>query len=239
MNADATPDLIGQLMGRPELAEAWQELQLAPGAVLFAQGDPGDAFYTVVEGRLEVHAEAADGSRVVLERIGPGQQLGELALVDGGARSAGVSALEPSRLRMLRREDFLEALPRVPALASMVIELLGTRMRRNAEYLGYVSRWARLVTEGDYAGAGTAIQAEAADHADPNMARFVASFADMIQSVQAREAALRQELQQLRIEIDRGKYEQQLAEVTESDFFRSLQSRSRDMRRRIRGEDEG
>ena len=120
-----------------------------------------------------------------------------------------------------------------------IIELLGTRMRRNAEYLGYVSRWARLVTEGDYAGAGTASQAEAADHADPNMARFVASFADMIQSVQAREAALRQELQQLRIEIDRGKYEQQLAEVTESEFFRSLQSRSRDMRRRIRGEDEG
>ena len=40
---------------------------------------------------------------------------------------------EPSRLRMLRREDFLEALPRVPALASMVIELLGTRMRRSCE----------------------------------------------------------------------------------------------------------
>jgi CRP-like cAMP-binding protein len=232
---DRTDRLADQLLDLPELAASWQPFSLAAGQPLFAQGDPGDAFYTIIEGRIEVHTTDKSGRKVVLERLGKGEHLGELALVDGGARSAAATALTDCRLRMLDREAFLAALPLSPALSGTTISLLSARMRRNASYIGYVTRWARLVATGDYAAAESSIAGEAAEHADENMARFVNTFVEMIGSVRAREAALKQELQQLRIEIDERKYREQLEEVTESDFFRGLQQSASDMRRRLRG----
>lgn len=230
--------LADQLLDLPELAASWQPLSLMAGQALFAQGDPGDAFYTILEGQLEVHATDKSGRKVALERLGPGEHLGELALVDGGARSAGATALTDCRLSMLGREAFLDALPRSPALSGTTISLLSARMRRSASYIGYVTRWARLVATGDYAAAESNIAGEAAEHADENMARFVNTFVEMIRSVRAREAALKQELLQLRIKIDERKYREQLEEVTESDFFRGLQQSATDMRRRIRGSED-
>jgi hypothetical protein len=60
----------------------------------------------------------------------------------------------------------------------------------------------------------------------------------MVAAVQAREAELQRELQDLRIEIDARKYQRQLAEVTESDFFRDLQVNARRLRGRIHGEED-
>jgi hypothetical protein len=45
-----------------------------------------------------------------------------------------------------------------------------------------------------------------------------------------RERSLRQEIQQLRIELDEARRERQVAEITETDYFRQLQSRARDLR---------
>ncbi len=234
----AAPALAERLLDLPELASAWQPLELAAGQALFAEGDPGDAFYSIVDGEIEIHVAGRDGNRVVLERLSAGAHLGELALIDGGARSAGARAITDCRLRRLRREDFLSALPQLPALSSTTIELLSSRMRRNAEYISLVSRWARRVASGDYQAARAQIEAEAAAHQDPNVEPFVRTFVEMIAAVQAREARLERELASLRIEVDRRQYEEQLAEVTESEFFRSLQSNARQMRQRIRGEDD-
>lgn len=228
-------DLARRLAALPELAEHWEELALPAGQTLFERGAEGDAFYTVVAGRLEVHSTDDEGQKLVLEQLGPGQHLGELALVLNDRRAASVTALSDCRLKRLSRDAFREALPRIPALSAATIDMLGTRLKRTGTYLDLLTRWANLVTKGDYDQAQGAMQSRAAGEEDKNLERFVGAFNDMVASVKAREQALARELNQLRIEIDQQGLRQRLTEVTETDFFRNLQSRAGDMRQRVRG----
>ena len=228
-------DLAGHLVSLPELADRWEELALPAGRTLFERGAEGDAFYTVLEGRLEVHSTDEDGRKMVLEQLGPGQHLGELALVLDDRRAASVTALSDCRLKRLSRDAYREALPRLPALSAATIEMLGTRLKRTGSYLDLLTRWANLVAKGDYDLAQGAIQSRASEEADKNLERFVSTFNDMVASVKAREEALARQLSQLKIEIDHQHLHTRLAEVTETDFFKNLQARAGDMRHRVRG----
>lgn len=225
-----------QVLALPALDGCWQTIDLPADAHVFHRGDPGDALYAVVSGTLEVYTADANGRRVVLERIGPGQTVGELALLDGGVRSASLVAVAPSCLKVLRRDDFLATLRRSPELAELTIDLLSARMRRSAEYLALVTRWSRQVARGEYRAAETGIQAAGAAADDPNLARFIETFTEMVSAVRAREAELKRELHELRIEIDGQKYQRQLNEITETEFFQDLQVNARRMRRRAHGE---
>src|SRR5260370_27241771 len=62
--------------------------RLKPGEILFRKGDPGDALYGVMAGRLRIHANATDGPDALLNIIGPGDVFGEIALIDGLPRTA-------------------------------------------------------------------------------------------------------------------------------------------------------
>lgn len=230
-------DLARHLVALPELADLWVERRLTAGDTLFHRGEEGDAFYTVLEGRLEVHSTDEQGRKMVLEQLGPGQHLGELALVLDDRRAASVTALTDCRLKRLSRDAFHDALPRLPALSAATIDMLGTRLRRTGTYLDLLTRWANLVAKGDYDGAQGAIQDQVAEEADKNLERFVVTFNEMVASVKAREQALARELNQLRIEIDQQHLRARLSEVTETDFFRNLQARAGDMRHRMRGAD--
>ncbi len=66
-----------------------QEVTLAPGEVLFEQGDPGDFIYVVEAGEVEVTRILVDGGEEVVGRFGPGEYFGELAPTFGLQRSAG------------------------------------------------------------------------------------------------------------------------------------------------------
>jgi len=229
--AEPTPlELTRAVLTLPLLAEAWTEVRLEDGAPVFARGDPGDAFYTVVEGAVEVFAPE-DGRPIVLERLGPGESFGELALLDGGQRAASVVCVGPTRLKVLRRDDFLDALPRSLELTRITFALLGTRMRRSVAYLEVLTTWARAVAEGRYDEANAAIEASGAGRADGNVRRFVTTFHEMVKAVEGREAALKRELNRLRIQVDRAQHAEQLSEITESDFFRDLEARTRRQRR--------
>ncbi len=222
--------LIRGLLDAPALQGKWTEVAVPPGELLFAQGDPGDAFYAVLDGELDIFA----GDDLLLERIGPGASLGEIALLDGGVRAASVRALTPARLKRLDREAFLETLPDSPELSGTVISILETRIRRMTHYVDYLTTWAGLVAEGDYDSAREAIVAQSSDTADANLGRFVSTFTNMVSAVQAREAELRKELRRLRIQIDRREQAVQVAEITGDDYFKDLKSRSQGLRSRIK-----
>src|ERR1700674_3163059 len=91
--------------------------QLGIGEVLFQKGDSGDA----------------DGSRLTLNFLGPGDLFGEVAVLDGQSRTADATAGEPTELFVLRREDFLSHLEREPKVAIKIIMLLCQRIRWQSE----------------------------------------------------------------------------------------------------------
>src|SRR6185503_4467753 len=76
-------------------------------AVVFMRGDPGDALYGVVTGRVRISASGAGGKEVFLNIMEPGDAFGEIALLDGQPRTAAATTLAPTELMIIRREDFL------------------------------------------------------------------------------------------------------------------------------------
>ena len=90
--------LFADLSPAELLEMSWLVSPFACGAGerLFRQGDPGDALYCIDQGRIELSVRAPGGDDVSLGTVGPGQVLGEMALLDSGPRSATAVALEPT-----------------------------------------------------------------------------------------------------------------------------------------------
>lgn len=93
---DASLHLIG--------AQMYEE-NYETGAVIIRQGDMGETFYVIESGRVQVLAATEHGERVVNER-GPGEYLGEIALLLQTPRTATVRAMIPTRLLTLNKSDF-------------------------------------------------------------------------------------------------------------------------------------
>ena len=80
------------------VADESVEASYRPGAVVFAQGDPGDCLYVVTSGRLKLQVRIRGLDTLMLTTLRAPDTFGELAVIDRGPRSATVVALEPSTL---------------------------------------------------------------------------------------------------------------------------------------------
>jgi CRP/FNR family cyclic AMP-dependent transcriptional regulator len=101
----------------------------AAGAIVFSQGDPGDALYGVVTGKVRISASAPDGKEMFLNIMEPGDTFGEIALLDGNPRTATASAMAPCELLVIMRDPFLNLLQRESALSTHLLRLLCQRIR--------------------------------------------------------------------------------------------------------------
>jgi CRP/FNR family cyclic AMP-dependent transcriptional regulator len=99
------------------------------GAIVFSQGDPGDALYGVVTGRIRISASTREGKEMFLNIMEPGDTFGEIALLDGNPRTATASATARCELMIIPRAQFLSLLAREPALAIHLLQLLCQRIR--------------------------------------------------------------------------------------------------------------
>ncbi|MCB9135251.1 MAG: cyclic nucleotide-binding domain-containing protein [Anaerolineales bacterium] len=88
------------------VAAVCQERNLSRGEVLAEQGAPGDEFYVVTSGFLEISVAGAEATSQVLVNLGKGQIIGEMALIDQGPRSATVRAVSDATVEVIRRVDF-------------------------------------------------------------------------------------------------------------------------------------
>jgi hypothetical protein len=113
-----------------------QRQQAAPGDVIIRQGDPCDALYLIEAGRVEVRCELPDGRVVVLAIVGPGEYIGEIALITGGERTADVVALGDVRLLRLNSDDYRRYLSH---LVDVERQVRLTATRRAANVLHAVS----------------------------------------------------------------------------------------------------
>src|SRR3981081_3795980 len=107
--------------------------QLGVGELLFQKGDNGDALFGIRRGQIRIETGTADGNRLTLNFMGPGDLFGEVAVLDGQRRTADATAGEATELFVLRREDFLAHLEREPKVAIKIIMLLCQRIRWQSE----------------------------------------------------------------------------------------------------------
>jgi CRP/FNR family transcriptional regulator len=96
---------------------------------VFHEGDAGDACYIVRTGACRVTREHRDGRAITLANLGPGAIFGELAMFDGGIRSASVEAVDDTELLALSAADMRGLLRDHPEMAEKLVVALAKRLR--------------------------------------------------------------------------------------------------------------
>jgi CRP-like cAMP-binding protein len=102
-------------------------------AELFHKGDEGAQVYIVIRGKLKALTTSDDGDDVVFSILGPGEVLGEIALLGATPRTATVTAIDASELLIIDRRDFLSFLQSHPDVAIKLLDVLAQRMKRVSE----------------------------------------------------------------------------------------------------------
>ena len=103
---------------------------IASGETLFREGEVGDALYIVVEGQIDIYV-----SGQLLETLGPGDILGEMALIDDQPRMATAVARTDCLLTQVSKTHFLTLVQRNPRFALQVMRIMSNRLRRAIPHL--------------------------------------------------------------------------------------------------------
>jgi CRP/FNR family transcriptional regulator len=98
------------------------------GDEVFAEGDPGDAFYVVASGRVKVVKSTPSGKEVILEIFGPGDPLGAVVAYEGKPFPATARVLEATRCIVTPRETFFRLLAEHPSLVRGLLSGLTLRL---------------------------------------------------------------------------------------------------------------
>lgn len=104
-----------------------QERSVAAGAVIFDEGDPGDAVFFIRSGEVEV-SKCADDVCVRLVTLGKGEVLGEMSVIRGEPRSTTARAVTETKLMVLEKEQFLAAFGGKGGLALRILRMLCERL---------------------------------------------------------------------------------------------------------------
>ena len=117
------------------LIDSMVEVRLGRSEVLFAEGDPGDRLYVIVEGKIKLGRTSGDGRDNLLAILGPGEMFGELSLFDPGPRTATATSVGAARLIGLGHQDLQPFLLGHPEVAQTLLHALARRLRRTNETL--------------------------------------------------------------------------------------------------------
>jgi CRP-like cAMP-binding protein len=139
--AQASLDLLGRVplfaeLSRPELeriAAVAIPRSFPKGVRVFHEGDHSDACYIVRNGDLRVTREHSDGRAIALATLGPGDFFGELAMIDGGTRSASVETLSDAELLALPGSDVRRVIAEHGDIAAKLIVAMARRLRETNE----------------------------------------------------------------------------------------------------------
>jgi CRP/FNR family transcriptional regulator len=135
------------------------------GATIFDEGEPGNALYVVHSGEVRIHMSSPTRQPINLLTVRPPRAFGELALLDGGKRSASAKAETATTLITLYRDDFHAVLDATPAACGALLQslagiirdmnqrfsdvaLLDRRGRVCKAILGYLERYGKMTDEG-------------------------------------------------------------------------------------------
>ena len=129
---DLDPEALDQLCRYAKHAT------LKRGATIFSKGDPGNSLFAVISGTVKISISSADGRNAILNLIGAGEIFGEVAVLDGQARTADAIANTNCEIFVVDRREFLPFVRSQPVLAMKFIELLCTRLRWTSDQVEQV-----------------------------------------------------------------------------------------------------
>lgn len=118
--------------GAAELQDLLERASLCPmkkGDIVLHQGDPGDFLVILLDGTFRVSLVASNGREIILDYLEPGSVLGEIALLDGGERTADVVAVGEGRYLKIGAKAFREVLERHPTVAWGLLREMARRLR--------------------------------------------------------------------------------------------------------------
>lgn len=118
-----------------ELRDLLKVREVAAATPLFHMGDSGDAMYLIDSGRVRISVHDSFNHVVTLAELAGGDFFGEMAILDGKARSADATVIEDARLAILAREDFLAFVRGNPEVALKMLSAITNRLRDTDELL--------------------------------------------------------------------------------------------------------
>ena len=140
---------------RRHLAASGVAVRLEPGQTLFRTGDHADAVYAVITGELDVAVPGPDGREVWLAKLGVGALVGEMGVLDGGARSADVRAVPRTELWRIGRRAVIDTLKEEPSSSLELLAMMARRLRmtdlllQETALMDLGGRLARLLLEAE------------------------------------------------------------------------------------------
>lgn len=131
------------------LANRGRLRRFKPGDAIVREGEPGDGLFVILEGAARIVVSSPTGDEATVAHLGPGECIGEFAVLDGLPRSATAIATAPSSAVSVSRDDFRAWLAERPTAAFALLEELSLRLRRANQgladqlFLGLSQRLAR------------------------------------------------------------------------------------------------
>ena len=91
------------------------------GSTLFVEGMAGEVLYIVIEGGIDITKKTKDGRDLDIAKVGPGEIVGEMSLIDAGPRTATGKTNSDSKLIVITKKSFNEILESDPAIAAKIL----------------------------------------------------------------------------------------------------------------------
>lgn len=118
-----------------ELRDLLRTHEAEADTTLFRAGDDGDSMYLIESGRVRIAVTDEDQRQIVLAELARGDFFGEMAIIDGKQRSADATVVEPARLAVLSRENFLKFIRDNPIVALEMLSATFLRLRHTDKML--------------------------------------------------------------------------------------------------------
>jgi len=102
--------------------------------VICLRGDLGTQMYVIAKGKVTIHTDSDEGKELGFGFMNVGDVFGEIAMLDGGERTATVKAIEPTEILVIEKRDFIPFIEKEPKVAVQLLTTLASRLRSADEH---------------------------------------------------------------------------------------------------------
>ncbi len=225
---DLSDDALAELAGKASIRK------LAKDDVLMRKGEPGDSLFLIHNGWVKIVTTDSKGDELIINKCGPGETIGEMALLDGAPRSATVIATEDAEVLELKQDVFQNVLDQRPDVSLAIIRGYSERLRFSTTYIERAIDWSQKTAEGDYSFIDQTqpLLNDAAGSDDDKATQMLSAFFAMVRKVKEREDGLKQQLEKLTFEIDQSRRKKEFEEITSTEFYANLKEQAKALRQK-------